>query len=62
MYADPRHLKNKETKVRLDEKADDLLFSMANFLGREKAALARELLEDSLYRLVAEVKSEHEVA
>lgn len=62
MYADPRHLKNKETKVRLDEKTDDLLFSMANFLGREKAALARDLLEDSLNRLIAEVNTDHEVA
>lgn len=62
MYADPKHLKNKETKVRLDETTDDLLFSMARFLGREKAALARDLLEESLTRLIAEVNPEHDVA
>lgn len=62
MYANPKHLRNKETKVRLDEKTDELLVSLSNFLGYEKAALARSLLEESLTRLIAEVKPEHDVA
>lgn len=62
MYADPRHLKNKETKLRLDEATDDVLFSLARFFGQEKAALARELFEEGLARRLAEVNAKRDVA
>ncbi len=52
MYADPKHIRDHITKVRLDEDTDDLLSSLAKFHRTQKAVLARELLEEGLKSLL----------
>lgn len=54
MYADPRHLRDHEIKVRLSEKAYRLVESMAGYKGTQRAVLARDLIEEGLERLVEE--------
>ncbi|WP_462382249.1 hypothetical protein [Pseudomonas sp. Marseille-QA0892] len=52
MYADPKHIRDHITKVRLDEDTDDLLQCLAKFHRTQKAVLARELLEASLREML----------
>lgn len=44
MYADPKHIRDREVKVRLDDASFDLLEAMATFSRRQRAVLARELI------------------
>ena len=44
MYADPKHIRDREVKVRLDDASFDLLEAMATFGRRQRAVLARELI------------------
>lgn len=48
MYADPKHIRDREVKVRLDDVSFDLLEAMATFSRRQRAVLARELIEQGL--------------
>lgn len=57
MYHDTRHLRDHITKVRLDEDTDDLLQSLARFHRTQKAVLARDLLEEKLRDMLAEMGS-----
>jgi len=54
MYADPRHLRDHEIKVRLSEDAYRLVEALATFKGTQRAVLARELLLEGLEALVKE--------
>ena len=45
MYADPKHIRDREVKVRLDDASFDPLEAMATFSRRQRAVLARELIE-----------------
>lgn len=58
MYADPKHIRDHITKVRLDEDTDDLLQSLAKFHRTQKAVLARELLEASLRDMISRLESD----
>lgn len=54
MYADPRHLRDHEIKVRVDEDTARLLEALARYRRTQRAVLARELLLEGLERLLAE--------
>ena len=58
MYANPRHLRDHEIKVRLDEDAYRLVEALASYKGTQRAVLARELLIEGLERLAGEGLSE----
>ena len=62
MYADPKHIRDREVKVWLDDASFDLLEAMASFdlleamasfSRRQRAVLARELIEQGLKALFA---------
>lgn len=55
MYAEPKHKKTKETKVRLDDEFDAFLTSMATIHRTQKAVLAREILEAAMLRMREEI-------
>ncbi len=52
MYADPRHLRDHEIKVRLDEDSFKLVKALAEYNKRQPAVLARELLIAGIERLL----------
>lgn len=54
MYADPKHIRDREVKVRLDDEAFALLDAMATFSRRQRAVLARELIEEGLRSLLSD--------
>lgn len=60
MHADPKHIRDREVKVRLDDASFDLLEAMAAFSRRQRAVLARELIEQGLKALFAEAASQQE--
>jgi predicted DNA-binding protein len=62
MYLDSNHLRDKATKVRLDEVADDLLSAMARFQRTQKAVLAREILERGLKQMMEELNAKQDIA
>ncbi|WP_313052918.1 hypothetical protein [Pantoea piersonii] len=62
MYADPKHLKDKETKVRLDEEFDTFLSSLARIHRTQKAVLAREILEAAMLRMREELTADERTA
>ena len=62
MYADPKHLKDKETKVRLDEEFDTFLASLARIHRTQKAVLAREILEAAMLRMREELTGDERMA
>jgi predicted DNA-binding protein len=62
MYVDPNHLRDKATKIRLDEIADDLLSAMARFQRTQKAVLAREILERGLKQMMEELNAKQDIA
>lgn len=62
MYADPKHLKDKETKVRLDEEFDSFLSSLARIHRTQKAVLAREILEAAMLRMREELTADERTA
>jgi len=54
MYENPKHIRDREVKVRLDDAAFDLLNAMATYGRQQRAVLARELIEEGLKALFAE--------
>lgn len=51
MYADPRHIRDHEVKVRLNEDEMHLLEALAQFNQTQRAVMARELVLNALSRL-----------
>lgn len=63
MYANPRHLRDHEIKVRLDEDSYRLVRALADYNRRQPAVLVRELLLAGVERLLAQQQvAEKEVA
>jgi len=54
MYANPRHLRDHEIKVRLDEDSYRLVHALADYNRRQPAVLARELLLSGIERLLTQ--------
>jgi len=54
MYANPRHLRDHEIKVRLDEASYRLVRALADYNRRQPAVLVRELLLAGIDRLLAQ--------
>lgn len=61
MYADPRHVRDREIKLRVDEATYELIEAMARFHRTQKAVLVREFVEAQLVRLESE-DTDNEVA
>lgn len=59
MYADPRHLRDHEIKVRLTEEAYQVVIALARFNRQQPAVFARELLVAGVERLMGQ---QHEAA
>lgn len=55
MYADPSHARTNVTKVRLNDRSDNLLSAIAEFHHTQKAVLAREILEARLMQMLEEI-------
>lgn len=53
MYANPKHLHDREIKVRVDEDTFELIQALAKFHRTQRAVLCRELLEAQLAALAA---------
>jgi hypothetical protein len=62
MYANPKHLHDREIKVRVDEDTFNLIQALATFHRTQRAVLCRELLEAQLAALSSETTGEQEVA
>lgn len=62
MYADPKHIRDHITKVRLNEDTDELLTCLARFHRTQKAVFARDLLEKALSELLDEHNGDSSVA
>lgn len=62
MYANPKHLHDREIKVRVDEDTFELIQALAKFHRTQRAVLCRELLEAQLAVLSSETTAEQEVA
>ncbi|AIN58739.1 MULTISPECIES: hypothetical protein [Pseudomonas] len=62
MYANPKHLHDREIKVRVDEDTFNLIQALATFHRTQRAVLCRELLEAQLAALSSETTAEQEVA
>lgn len=54
MYADPRHIRNNEVKLRFNDREAKLIEAVANFSGQQRAVLLRELVMEGLQILKAE--------
>jgi predicted DNA-binding protein len=57
MYVDPRHLKDREVKVRFDQETFDAIQALANLHRTQRAVFIRELVEAALDRMTT--KEEH---
>lgn len=57
MYADPKHLKDREIKVRFDEATYNAIEALANLHRTQRAVFVRELIETALAHMAEE---EHE--
>lgn len=62
MYANPRHLHDREIKVRVDEDTFELIQALAKFHRTQRAVLCRDLLEAQLAALTAEDTGDLNVA
>ena len=62
MYANPKHLHDREIKVRVDEDTFNLIQALATFHRTQRAVRCRELLEAQLAALSSETTAEQEVA
>ena len=51
MYSNPKHVRDHEIKVRVDEATFNLIEAAAEFHRTQKAVLARELIEAGLSEL-----------
>ncbi|WKT59132.1 hypothetical protein Q2E61_09345 [Microbulbifer thermotolerans] len=54
MYANPKHLKDHEIKLRVDEETYNLIEAIAKFNRTQKAVLVREFVEAQLAKLAEE--------
>lgn len=54
MYANPKHLHDREIKVRVDEDTFNLIQALAAYHRTQRAVLCRELLEAQLVALASE--------
>ncbi|AJQ46407.1 MULTISPECIES: hypothetical protein [Pseudomonas] len=54
MYANPKHLHDREIKVRVDEDTFNLIQALAAYHRTQRAVLCRELLEAQLAALASE--------
>lgn len=54
MYADPRHLRDHEIKVRLNEEAYQVVIALARFNRQQPAVFTRELLLSGIDRLMSQ--------
>lgn len=62
MYADPKHIRDHEIKLRVDEDTYQLIEAMARFNRTQKAVLARDLVLSALERMSNESTEEHAIA
>lgn len=62
MYADPRHIRDHEVKVRLNEDELELLESLAKYNRSQRAVMARELLLAALASVKGESQQQHLLA
>lgn len=62
MYADPKHVRDHEIKLRVDEDTYHLIEAMARFNRTQKAVLCRDLVKSALERLTDEHTDEQGVA
>lgn len=51
MYADPRHVRDREIKLRVDDDTYELIDALARFHRTQKAVLVREFVEAQLAQL-----------
>jgi hypothetical protein len=51
MYADPKHIRDHEIKLRVDEDTFQLIEAMARYNRTQKAVLVRELVHSALERM-----------
>ncbi|MFG0356555.1 hypothetical protein [Pseudomonas sp. zbq_11] len=62
MYANPKHLHDREIKVRVDEDTFNLIQALAAYHRTQRAVLCRELLEAQLAALASENTGDQNVA
>lgn len=62
MYADPKHLRDREIKLRVDEATYDVIEALARFHRTQKAVLVREFVQAQLDQLAHEDKGETDAA
>lgn len=62
MYSDPRHLRDREIKLRVDETTYKLIEALAEFHRTQKAVLVRDLVESGLQLLAHEDTEQDHVA
>ncbi|QJP10481.1 hypothetical protein [Pseudomonas multiresinivorans] len=62
MYADPKHLRDREIKLRVDEATYDVIEALARFHRTQKAVLVREFVQAQLDQLATEDNGETNVA
>lgn len=62
MYANPRHLRDREIKLRVDETTYKLIEALAEFHRTQKAVLVRDLVESGLQLLAHEDTEQDHVA
>lgn len=62
MYADPKHLRDREIKLRVDEATYDVIEALARFHRTQKAVLVREFVQAQLDQLASEDNGETNVA
>ena len=62
MYANPKHLHDREIKVRVDEDTFNLIQAMAVYHRTQRAVLCREMREAQLAALASENTCDQNVA
>lgn len=62
MYADPRHVRDREIKLRVDDATYELIDALARFHRTQKAVLVREFVEAQLAQFSDEHSNEGQAA
>ncbi|MFD1216386.1 hypothetical protein [Microbulbifer celer] len=62
MYANPKHIRDREIKLRVDDATYQLIEAMAQYHRTQKAVLVRDMVEAQLSRLEAEDTNEGQAA
>jgi hypothetical protein len=62
MYADPKHLRDHEIKLRVDEDTFHLIEAMARFSRTQKAVLVRDLVKAALDQMTEEFNKNTDAA